>query len=270
MSNPPLPPELLDSVVDFLHDSHRSLRVCSLVSKSWIPRARKHLFANVEFTYQRTLRSWKATFPDPAASPAHYTKTLRIRYPHCVALADAKEGCTCLISTFSRVVDFAIEISTGYSRVPETSLVPFYAFSLVLKSLDACLPHIPHSRVFIFILSFPLLEDLSLNLSISPTDDLDWQPATIQSSTSPPFTGSFNLILPGGMNPFVHHLLSLPGGLHFRKLHLRWWHGEDPSSTAALVQMCSPTLESLHIDCGPGGTSSLAYNLASHSAHLCL
>ncbi|KAF9645264.1 hypothetical protein BDM02DRAFT_3073690, partial [Thelephora ganbajun] len=44
-----LPPEILDYIVDLLHDEPETLKQCCLVSKSWVSRTRKHLFANVEF-----------------------------------------------------------------------------------------------------------------------------------------------------------------------------------------------------------------------------
>src|ERR1700753_246461 len=48
MSGPRLPAELLDHIADLLRD-RETLESCCLVSKSWIPRARKHLFACVAF-----------------------------------------------------------------------------------------------------------------------------------------------------------------------------------------------------------------------------
>ena len=93
MSDPVhLPPELLNHVVDFLHRRDTALRHCCLVSKSWIPRARKHLFAEIRFNGAKKLQSWKGTFPDPSTSPARYTKTLFIDCPHAVTAADAGEG----------------------------------------------------------------------------------------------------------------------------------------------------------------------------------
>ena len=74
MPDPRLPPELLDHVLDLLRYEKRVLGSCCLVSKSWIPRTRKHLFANVRFEIERDLESWKKVFPDPSTSPTCYTK----------------------------------------------------------------------------------------------------------------------------------------------------------------------------------------------------
>ena len=84
MSNPYLPPEMLDHIVDLLHKDSEALTQCCPVSKSWIPRTRKHLFADVRFHEIEDVQSWKKIFPDPTNSPAYYTKTLYIG-PHIVA-----------------------------------------------------------------------------------------------------------------------------------------------------------------------------------------
>ncbi|PIL34447.1 hypothetical protein GSI_03223 [Ganoderma sinense ZZ0214-1] len=39
-----LPLEITDMVVDFLHDDVKSLQACSLISRSWLPSSRFHLF----------------------------------------------------------------------------------------------------------------------------------------------------------------------------------------------------------------------------------
>ena len=74
MSN--LPCELLDHIVELLHNGGIPLGDCCLVSKSWVARTRRHLFSEVVFQTAKSLEPWKTTFPDPATSPARYTKTL--------------------------------------------------------------------------------------------------------------------------------------------------------------------------------------------------
>ncbi|KAF9642569.1 hypothetical protein BDM02DRAFT_3078319, partial [Thelephora ganbajun] len=61
MSNPHqvhLPPEIFDYIVDFLHDTPETLKQCCLVSKSWVPRTRKYLFADIEFFTESDLEAW--------------------------------------------------------------------------------------------------------------------------------------------------------------------------------------------------------------------
>ena len=53
----PLLPELLDHIVDFLHDSSDALKSCCLVSKLWAPRTRMHLFACIRFYTAKDLEA---------------------------------------------------------------------------------------------------------------------------------------------------------------------------------------------------------------------
>jgi hypothetical protein len=102
MPDPHLPAETLDHIIGYLHDTEDELRNCCLVSKPWIPRARKHLFADIEFPTEESLRSWKETFPDPLTSPARYAKTLLI---DCTT-RDAEVGGW--IGGFSRVAHLGV------------------------------------------------------------------------------------------------------------------------------------------------------------------
>lgn len=69
----------------------------------------------------------------------------------------------------------------------------------------------------------------------------------VQSSSPPAFTGSLELSMEGGMESVVNRLVSLPSGIHPRKLTLKWSYSNDPALTTALVEECFDTLESLDI-----------------------
>jgi hypothetical protein len=80
-----LPPEIFYLIVDHLYDEQTTLRVCCLLSKSWIWRTRRHIFAHVEFEESgfsigpgSSIASWKKAFPDPSNSPAYHTHGLKI------------------------------------------------------------------------------------------------------------------------------------------------------------------------------------------------
>ena len=156
MSTPHLPAELLDHVVDHLQDAKHALRKCCLVSKSWIPRTRTHIFACVRFRTKVDLESWKKTFPDPLISPARYTKTLVVHCLHAVTAADAETGGW--IRGFSHVVSLELGHYCG-SRV---SLLPFHGLSPIIKSLHMEFLYLPSPHTFDLVVSFPLLEDLAL------------------------------------------------------------------------------------------------------------
>ena len=247
-SNPDLPAELLDHIVDFLRDDTEALKTCCLTSKSWIPRTRKHLFADVNFDSPTRLQAWKNKFPNPSTSPACYTKSLFLSYQWNLAhLADAEEGGW--IPTFSQIEYLMIKIE-GW----DISLVPFHGISPVLKSLSIDCIFPPLSPTSNLICSFPLLEDLSVEIHYDSYRDHHFhgQLAASRPSSSPVFTGYLQLSVSGAMHHIAYGLLSLPGGLHFQALILVVRSKEDILSATALVEECSPTLEYLELDCEPG------------------
>jgi hypothetical protein len=258
MSNPHLPAEILDHIIDHLHDTEDTLRNCSLVSKSWIPRTRKHLFANIVFPNVETLQSWKETFPDPSTSPAGYTKTLFIDCPQ-VSTAGS------WIRDFSRVEHFGVgahidALVFDLNESP-TPLVLFHGFSPALKTLDVIVRALPSSQIFNLVLSFPLLEDLMVivhrEMLLDQEDDSeeDGISSVTRPSSPPRLTGSLRLHLERMMEPFTRRLLSIPSGIHFQNLTLTLLCEDDFLTTMALVEVCSHTLESLDITCRLRGKS---------------
>jgi hypothetical protein len=106
MSTPHFAQELLDHIVDHLHQDSEALQECSLVSKSWIPRTRKHLFANVNFTSGK-FKLWKHAFPDPLSSPSHYTKSLSV-YSLCATFEYEEGEAGSWIKAFRNVSSFKV------------------------------------------------------------------------------------------------------------------------------------------------------------------
>jgi hypothetical protein len=92
MSGPRLPPEISDHIVDLLHDEPETLEQCCLVSNSWVPRTRKHLFREVRFESPAGLEAWKTTFPDLTNSPANHTRSLHIYCVRFITDPDTEEG----------------------------------------------------------------------------------------------------------------------------------------------------------------------------------
>ena len=82
MSKPYLPPELLDHVVDNLQVTKDALESCCLVSKSWVSRTRKHLFAHVRFRTAKTFSHGEARFRIPSP-PLRTTLKFVHRIPSC-------------------------------------------------------------------------------------------------------------------------------------------------------------------------------------------
>ena len=243
MPHPRLPAELLDDVVDLLHDTSDALKSCCLVSKSWIQRTRKHIFFHVKFVDPQDLDTWKTMFPDPSASPARYTKNLVVW--STVTAVDAEERGWLL--AFSRVEHLEVDFYE-----PNTSLLSFHGFSPALKTLRLAYVDFPFSQILSFIHSFPFIENLFLAAwSNGPIEGIDGQPAAIQ----PPLTGCLGLAAQDGMTPIVSRLFPTQNSLHLRELDLELICEEDVFATSALVERCRFTLESLKVGVGSCGMS---------------
>ena len=255
MPSPSLPEELLDHIIDLLRGGRDALKNCCLVSKSWVPRTRRHLFACVLIHTSATLQLWKKTFPDPSTSPAPYAKYLFIDCPQDVTAADGEEDGW--IRTFSRVVHFRVDATeTSGSLI---SLTPFHGFSPIIETLHVNFTATPSSRIFNLILSFPLLKNVAVVTYdglidyAEVLDDRHLTPLQFHPSDPPAFTGCLELSMGTGIGPITSRLLSLQGCLHFRKLRLVLQKGNDILLATALVGSCCATLESLYLKCAPIG-----------------
>ena len=251
MSNPKpcLPPETLDSIIDFLRDKPWVLKACCLVSKSWIPHARKHLFANVKFRSSVDLEAWKRAFPDPEKSPAYHTRSLSVRCAESVTIVDAEgDG---WIQTFSNVVRLELWNNAKIWQESKDSLVPFHNLSPVVKSLRVVSSNLSSSQIFNLVSSLPPLEDLSVVGRGIHT--LDRNEVVSQPSISPPLTGTF--YIRRWLKHVVRQLLDLPSGLNFREFTCEECLEEDLKWVTALVERCSDTLERVDIGCKIFGKS---------------
>ena len=102
--NPRLPAELLDHTVDLPRDERYALESCYLVSKSWVSRIRKHLFAEVEFLTPRDAQSLENCLSGSIHLPACYTKSLTMaKFPR-VGIVGEDGVVGDLIRSFTRVV----------------------------------------------------------------------------------------------------------------------------------------------------------------------
>ena len=235
----PLPPELLDLIVDYLRNEPTALKVCCLISKSWVHCTRRHIFADVKFDRRGTdIKSWTRAFPDPSNSPAHYAHSLSICGLKSVitAVTDAHTW----VHSFRRLIHLGVSTRLNDSHV---SLVKLQRLSPTLKSLRLHHSRTPFPEVLDFICSFSLLEDLTLIHPYGGRCADGWN-----APTSPKFTGCLSLT--GEVSSMTRGLLSLPGGLHFSKIKVFCPHYHAESLTG-LVSGCSDTLEYLFVEFYP-------------------
>ena len=243
----PFPPEIFDLIANFLHDEPDALKACCIVSKSWVHRTQKHLFAHVEFALEFPFKLWQKTFPDPSNSPAHYARSLSIYPSEIFNLVDTGVGDW--IPTFSGVLRLQLAIFDN-----DVSLAPLHGLSPILKSLRMDYESSStSSEIFGLVCFFPLLEDLAL---VSLYGNYEAGELNIPP-TSPKLTGCLDLGVTKRFRPIVRRLLELPNGLHLSKIYLSCFD-EDVESMTNLVSRCSDTLESLKIRYYHPGASFLS------------
>ena len=237
MSCPRLPQEISDYIVDLLQNEHEALKQCCLVSKSWVPRARKNLFAMVRFESPADPVAWMRTFPDPDNSPGYLARSLHVA---CVAdfVAAIEENRRWLLP-FSNVVQ--LEIQNGM----RTRSI-FFCFSLRFPIDYSTTQPL---RLFEIVCSLPLLEDLDIG-GLDPGYYLGTSP--ICPRTSPPLTGTLSLDVSQAMQVTTRALLGLPNGVRFRRFVCTGRaQPDDFGHMMSLVEACSQTLEYIDIKFQP-------------------
>ena len=240
-----LPAEILDLIIDKLRDESITLKECCLVSKSWIPRARSHLFANLRFNLNllpHAAELWMMTFPDPPNSPAHHTRGLTIFSLPAITTTGASVASW--IRTFHNVVRLHFEDTAWADH--QAPFTPFYGFSHTVRSLRLTSTSF---EVFDLVCSFPLLEDLALVSLLPEGGGAGWT----APPTSPKLTGSLELSSAAEIRPAIRRLLDFRGGLRFAKITVLF-PGRDFGAETDLVSGCSGTLESLTISSSVLGT----------------
>ena len=234
---PRLPLEIVNYIVDFLRYDRKTLERCCLLSKSWIPLARRHLFKEIKLCVGSDLGAWGKHFPDPARSPAHHARSLDITV---FKMSEDESG---WIKWFTRVTRFTVWV------MESEKLSSFHKFSPVLKSL--CVPSTPgpSSDILALVCSFPFLEDLE----VSYFHDVNQDGAAFRPPSSPVFTGT--LILGGHLEPITTRMLDLPGGLHFKEIvwNIHCNKNEEPDIwwMVELTERCFDTLEHIEINFTP-------------------
>ena len=234
---PLLPSEILDLIVDHLHDEPITLESCCLASKSWVPRARRYLFALVEFiSFIFPIQLWVETFPDPANSPGRYTRCLQLGDLDSIVAA-----CT-VVPHFRHVEE--LQVSTSGSTTDNSTPPP----SIQLRRMSPTLKtlHVSHvtalsSELLNLICSFPLLENLGLYF-VTTWGGVDGRYIPPPSPTLTEF-----LYLTNSSPAVTHGLLNLLNGPHSSRIKASFTV-ESARPIADLISKCSDSVEYLALN----------------------
>lgn len=237
---PPL--DIINLIVDLIHDDREALKACCLISKSWVPSTQKFLFDEIRFTDNSKFEKWKLLFPNPAKSPAHHAHFLLVG---CMNVSTEEFS---WIQSFTNITQLEVWDCMWPDRRWKTSYEPFDTLSSI-NSL--CMGYDRQPQQFSeLICSFPLLKDLYI-LNVSNSEVFTNSNLNInQCFTLPPLTGT--LVLRGELEGISHQVLNLPFVPGFQeivwKTAIFQQKKEIPGLVTALVNRCSDTLRHIGFD----------------------
>lgn len=162
-----LPQELVDSIIDELKNDVASLHACSLVSKPWVHRSRKHLFGSVHLPIC-LLRKWLERIPAGPVSPLgphHHVRSLSLQPTAVYAPFCVPETFVDHLSSFTQVSNLVIthglreEWTDAFS---DSLLVTRYfgGFGQALRSLELTRVYLDMVVLRALLGVFPCLEQL--------------------------------------------------------------------------------------------------------------
>lgn len=159
-----LPQELIDTIIDELKNDAASLHACSLVSKPWVHRSRKHLFESVHLP-TCLLRKWLERIPAGPVSPLgphHHVRSLSLQptaasSPFCIP-----ESFVDHLSSFTQISNLVITSSVWgewTDAFSDSFLVANYfgGFGQALRSLEL-------TRVYLDMAALKALLDVFVRL----------------------------------------------------------------------------------------------------------
>lgn len=152
-------PELVDIIIDYLHDDRRSLASCALVAHQWVPSSRHHLFASVTLPSTRWLRFLELLDSSFTTISPHV---------RALTLTDDQENLEPLTQSIAHLATHLLAITSlslemmdwrTLSRDCTATLSSFHQITYLHLS---CVRFITGDDVVDLIHSYPLLEEFSV------------------------------------------------------------------------------------------------------------
>ena len=233
-----VPQEIVDEILDHLSadSDSRSLQLCTLVSKSWIPSCRRHLFYTTHFT-PKSMVKWIEAFPVPEDSPAHHVRDLRFSIGGHNSIPEKFFGYTPWFTNVERVILLGLGMFDF--------LEPFWT---PLPQSTTSLTIGPDSIPTSFVQTLGITAQQSNFDNSLLFGSLVWVDKRVLFGIGAILKGGFGgqLRLFGGnaSGGVVDTLLEVPTGLHFTEVQVRTRH-ECLLSTVMLAEACAKTLVKL-------------------------
>ena len=235
---PRIPHDIIEEILNHLATDAGvgSLRPCALVSKSWTPSCRRHLFHTVDFTSKRVDR-WLKTFPIPEQSPAHHARILRIWVGGPGWVPDEFFEHTPWFTNVHSIYLLGWEKFLEF-RIPSVWRLPESITSLTIGTCGVTVAEIRDIMALL-----PNLDNLSIRGPRLPVDRREL--AGAGTDLRGRFGGKLELRNVRYDNKDVMSiLLEIPTGLRFTEVEIEWTRNCLPS-VVRLVQVCHKTIVKL-------------------------
>ena len=241
------PQDIIDEILDHLaaDSDFQSLRACVLVSRSWVPSCRRHLFHTADLTRGK-MNIWLYAFPVPEESPAHHFRALRLTIGGINWFPDKFFEHAPRFTNLRELYLFGMADCLG-SRLPSLWRLPESVTSLTIQA-----PYGGVSLVGVWdiMARLPNLNDLSLWAGIIPGD----RNALLGIGTVPRgrFGGELVLRDVFSNRDAIIMLFEILTGLPFSKVEIDCAREYIPR-VIRLVEACSETIVKLSLNVFFGG-----------------
>lgn len=250
---PPLPQNVIDTIIDHLRDKPVDLRACSLVAKNWKSRSQCHLFREIQWTTE-IISGWCQHIPPRSDGLAGHTIDLMVvSLLEQDILAPIKDYFT----SFCNVTSLTLQDLNFDDPLFDPNEVPVYFGHLKLGLTSLTLINLGGScgRLLSFTSFFPHLEYLAVFfpddlIPPDPTIDLEYRP----------LRGT--LFLRGHLNRHTSLIKLLSGArlLQCHTIRLEHWGRMGVEDFNSLLASCSKSLEVLNVSTCKGQYPIMSYD----------
>ncbi|KZT07966.1 uncharacterized protein LAESUDRAFT_89935 [Laetiporus sulphureus 93-53] len=181
LPSPRLPSEICDYILDHLWDNHKTLQICSLVTREWLPKTRKHLFHSIHIFSNTRRVAFEDVILQSGDALALCVRKLNLM------LDELEGGCPVSIPSLPRILaplgrleELTLCVSTWDDCYFSTEPITWPE----LPAVKALHLHVPIVNDVVslqrFICACPLLSSLELRIVLtSNSDDSHAHPPTV-------------------------------------------------------------------------------------------
>ena len=239
-----LPQELVDYIIDFLHDDSRTLIQASRVSRAWVGRTRSHLCEPLKITLLK-LFSLDLSHLPPLCG---YVKALHLTWPEVVIDSSAVLGC--FEQSGPRILALhSCEQSDLDEQTIRRSFAKFPCASITTLELHEVSPI--YRTLLVLLSLFPNVDDLTISVIRRWTDLWENNDGVLQHISPPRLRGSFKFFDPPDHGRWDFHrgtLLRTLSALPLRFQTVSLDGGEQSGKEiSTLLNSCSETVRKVFV-----------------------